>query len=158
MAKNRGGTESLMRKIKALEVVKTELPDILANECVTFFKASFRKQGWDDGSTQKWKPRKGEIGVGGIAKVSKKSASSRAILVKTGELRASINVEVANWKRIVISSKLPYSAIHNNGGKGLAWGKNAFQMPQRKFMGRSRTLHNKLRNNIELKINKAMRA
>lgn len=157
MAKNRGGTESLMRKIKALEVVKTELPTILANECVTFFKASFRKQGFDDGNLQKWKPRKGQISSG-IAKVSKKSDSSRAILVKSGDLRASINIEVANWKRIVISSKLPYSAIHNNGGKGLAWGKNAFQMPQRKFMGRSRGLHNKLREKIELKINKAMRA
>ena len=148
MAKNRGGTESLMRKIKALEGVKTELPTILANECVTFFKASFRKQGWDDGSVQKWKPRKGD----------KKGDSTRATLVKSGDLYGSINIEVANWKRIVISSKLPYSAIHNNGGKGLAWGKHPFQMPQRKFMGRSRTLHNKLRDKIELKINKAMRA
>lgn len=155
--KNNGGTKSIAKKIKALNDLKTSLPTVLGNECVSFFKASFRKQGWEDEGLQRWKPRKGEI-TRGVAKASKKSSGSRAILVQSGDLRNSIVVESANWGKIRIVSQLPYSAIHNEGGNGLAWGKNKFQMPKRKFMGRSRKLHNILRDKLERKINSAMRA
>jgi len=140
MSKNRGGTESLKRKINALNALKDELPTILANDMVNFFKKSFRKQGWDDGGTQPWSPRK-------------KQDSGRAILVKTGDLSQSPEVESANWKRIRIKSDLPYSAIHNEGKQGLAWGKHSFKMPKRKFMGNSRTLTNQLKEKMEKKMN-----
>jgi len=140
MSKNRGGTESLKRKINALNALKDELPAILANDMTNFFKKSFRKQGWDNGGVQSWKPRK-------------KQDSGRAILVKTGALVSSIEVESANWKRIRIKSDLPYSAIHNEGKQGLAFGKHSFKMPQRKFMGNSRTLMNQLKEKMEKKMN-----
>jgi len=146
MAKNRGGTESLKRKIAALNQIKTTLPDILANDSVNFFKASFRKQAWEDEGLQKWKPRKA------------KEKAGRGILIKSGDLVKSIFVESANWKRIRIVSNLPYSAIHNEGLKGLAFGKHPFQMPKRKYMGRSRKLHTLLRNRIETKLNTAFKA
>ena len=152
MSKNRGGTESLKRKINALNILKDQLPTILANDMVNFFKKSFRKQGWDDGNFQKWQARKGEI-TGGIAQVSKKSAGGRAVLVKTGDLVNSLEIESANWKRIRIKSDLPYSAIHNEGKQGLAWGKHSFKMPKRKFMGNSRTLTNQLKEKMEKKMN-----
>jgi len=140
MSKNRGGTESLKRKINALNALKDELPTILANDMTNFFKKSFRKQGWDNGGTQPWSPRK-------------KQDSGRGILVKTGALVSSIEVESANWKRIRIKSDLAYSAIHNEGKQGLAWGKHSFKMPKRKFMGNSRTLTNQLKEKMEKKMN-----
>jgi phage gpG-like protein len=144
MAKNRGGTESIRKKIAALNKIKTELPQILANDMVNFFKASFDKQGFEDEGVQRWKPRKNVD-------------SGRAILVKSGDLKRSIMVEFANWSKIRIKSALPYSAIHNQGLQGKAFGKTSFQMPKRKFMGRSRKLHNNLRDRMENKLNWVMR-
>jgi phage gpG-like protein len=157
MARNRGGTDSIKRKIAAFNNLKGTLPTLLGNDAVNFFKNSFRKQGWEDEGMQRWKPRKGEVNAG-ISRVSKKSGSGRAILVKSGDLKKSIIVELANWRKIRITSNLPYAAIHNEGLKGSAWGKHPFQMPKRKFMGRSRKLHNNLRAKIETKINSAMKA
>jgi phage gpG-like protein len=148
MAKNRGGTESLRKKINALNAVKSSLPTILGNDMVNFFKGSFRKQGWEDEGVQAWKPRKSKS-------VKNKG---KAILVQSGSLSRSIHMSFANWQKIRIESNLPYSAIHNEGLNGLAWGKHKFKMPKRKFMGRSRKLHNNLRAKMEYKINGAMRA
>jgi phage gpG-like protein len=158
MARNRGGTESIQRKIAALNGVKKSFPDVLANDIKNYFMNSFRLQGWEDEGTQKWEPRKGQVGYSGLAKVAKKSDSSRAILVKTGDLRKSIRVELASWNKLRIVSDLPYSAIHNEGLKGKAFGKHDFTMPKRKFMGRSRKLHNQLKSKMEKTINTAMRA
>lgn len=156
--RNRGGTESIQRKIREFNGLKAVLPVLVANDAKNYFAASFRKQGWEDEGLQKWQPRKGQIGGGGLAKVSKKSSSGRAILVQSGDLRKSLCVEQADWGKVRISSDLPYSAIHNEGLQGNAFGKHKFKMPKRKFMGRSRKLHNQLKSLMENKINKAMRA
>ena len=88
---------------------------IMGVEAVNYYKKSFRDGGFTDESLRRWKPRKGEI-TGGIAKVSKKSKGSRAILVKSGELRRSIRVVRKNLKSVTIGSDLPYAQIHNDGG------------------------------------------
>lgn len=158
MARNKGGTESLQRKIRAFNALKTILPVLIGNDAKNFFNDSFKKQGWEDEGIQKWQPRKGEVGIGGLSKVSKKSASGRAILVKTGDLKKSLFLEQADWGKVRISSDLPYSAIHNEGLEGNAFGKHKFKMPKRKFMGRSRKLHNRLKELMEKKINGSMKA
>jgi phage gpG-like protein len=147
MARNRGGTESIQRKIRAFNALKTVLPVLVANDAKNFFFNSFRKQGWEDEGVQRWAPRKSNVNNKG-----------RAILVKTGDLRKSLYVEQADWGKVRISSNLPYSAIHNEGLKGKAFGKHPFQMPKRKFMGRSRKLHNQLKTLMEKKINGSMKA
>ena len=156
MARNNGGTKAIRRQIAALNKVKSTLPTIIGNTAENFFKASFRKQGWDDQVVKRWQPRKNEI-IGGIAMVSTKSAGSRAILVKTGALRRSIHTTVATWKRVVITSDLPYSSIQNNGGIGLAWGKHRFKMPQRKFMGNSYQLRKQITKVMERELNKVFK-
>jgi phage gpG-like protein len=147
MARNKGGTESIQRKIRAFNALKTVLPVLVANDAKNFFFNSFRKQGWEDEGVQRWAPRKSNVNNKG-----------RAILVKTGDLRKSLYVEQADWGKVRISSNLPYSAIHNEGLKGKAFGKHPFQMPKRKFMGRSRKLHNQLKTLMEKKINGSMKA
>ena len=153
MARNKAGTTLLKKQIATLNKVKSTLPVKIGNTCESFFKASFRKQGWDDQSVQRWKQRKGEI-TAGVSMIAKGGKGGRAILVKSGALRRSIHTTVANWKRVVIESDLPYSAIHNYGLIGSAYGKHRFKMPQRKFMGRSYHLNKKVTELMERELNK----
>lgn len=153
MPRNRAGTTLLKKQIATLNQVKSTLPTKIGNTCETFFKASFRKQGWDDQSVKRWLQRKGEI-TAGVSMLAKGGKGGRAILMKSGDLRRSIHTTVASWKRVVITSDMPYSAIQNNGGVGIAWGKHRFKMPQRKFMGNSYRLRVKITQLMERELNK----
>jgi phage gpG-like protein len=97
---------------------------LIGNEAKNFFVNSWRLQGFDDRSVQKWTPRK---------KQDKKRAG-RAILVDSGDLRRSIIREPVNKSQlsVKISTDLPYAKVHNEGiGK----------MPKRQFMGDSYKLN-----------------
>jgi phage gpG-like protein len=97
---------------------------LIGNEAKNFFVNSWRLQGFEDMSVQKWAPRK---------KQDKKRAG-RAILVDSGDLRRSIIREPVNKSQlsVKISTDLPYAKVHNEGeGK----------MPKRQFMGNSYKLN-----------------
>jgi phage gpG-like protein len=97
---------------------------LIGNEAKNFFVNSWRLQGFEDRSVQKWTPRK---------KQDKKRAG-RAILVDSGDLRRSIIREPVNKSQlsVKISTDLPYAKVHNEGvGK----------MPKRQFMGDSYKLN-----------------
>lgn len=102
---------------------------LIGNEAKNFFVNSFRKQGFEDRSVVKWKPRK---------KQDKKRAG-RAILVDSGDLRRSIIREPVNKSQlqVKISTDLPYAKIHNEGGMM----KNGGKMPKRQFIGDSYKLN-----------------
>ena len=120
---------------KARKALEAAIVDV-GNTAKVFFVESFRKQGFDDKSVQKWKPRK----------VADKRAG-RAILVKTGDLRRSIIRNPANRAAlsIKISTDLVYAARHNNGLKG---------MPKRQFMGDSYNLNEKVKAVIVKRLDK----
>lgn len=130
MKKNDGGTKLIRRVIGRWSRLKDTLPTLLGNEAVNHFVGSFRSQGFEDESIQAWQPRKVKD-------------SGRATLVKSGNLRRSIRLAYATWQKISVISDTDYSSIHNYGKMGLAWGKNKFKMPQRKFMGMSHKLNKK---------------
>jgi phage gpG-like protein len=108
---------------KARKALEAAIVDV-GNTAKVFFVESFRKQGWDDKSVQKWKKRQASERKG---RGSKKSAAElgtvrsvkagRAILVKTGDLRRSIKRNPANRAAlsIKISTDLPYAKVHNDG-------------------------------------------
>ena len=108
---------------KARKALEAAIVDV-GNTAKVFFVESFRKQGWDDKSVQKWKKRQVSERKG---RGSKKSAAElgtvrsvkagRAILVKTGDLRRSIKRNPANRAAlsIKISTDLPYAKVHNDG-------------------------------------------
>ena len=106
---------------------------LIGNEAKVFFVNSFRLQGFEDRSVQKWTPRKKQD----------KKRSGRAILVDSGDLRRSIIREPVNKSQlsVKISTDLPYAKIHNEGGMGNAWGRAPFKMPKRQFMGDSYKLN-----------------
>lgn len=109
---------------KARKALEAAIVDV-GNTAKVFFVESFRKQGFDDKSVQKWKKRQASERKG---RGSKKSAAElgtvrsvkagRAILVKTGDLRRSIKRNPANRAAlsIKISTDLPYAKVHNDGG------------------------------------------
>jgi phage gpG-like protein len=97
---------------------------LIGNEAKNFFVNSWRLQGFEDRSVQKWVARK---------KQDKKRAG-RAILVDSGDLRRSVIREPVNKSQlsVKISTDLPYAKVHNEGiGK----------MPKRQFMGDSYKLN-----------------
>jgi phage gpG-like protein len=118
-----------------LKEAKQHMPDELANMSLRYFQKSFKQQGFEDNTFNKWKERKNHD-------------RSRSILVKSGKLRRSILIKQKSFSKIVIGSYLPYSAIHNEGFNGIQkvtskTGKvftRHMIMPKRQFMGNSARL------------------
>lgn len=144
------------RKIQMAQIrLQKSLNDfvvVMGTDAKNHFVRSFRNQGFEDASIEKWQPRKGEIMSSGIAKVRKKDKSSRAILVKTGDLRRSIKVLNKSYRSITLGSDLPYAQIHNDGLYGNAYGKYRFKMPKRQFIGHSKKLIDQLRMKLDKRI------
>lgn len=144
------------RKIKQAQIkLQRQLKSFIVDmgvEAKNHFVKSFRNQGFEDETIERWQPRRGEI-KGGIAMTRKKDKGSRAILVKSGDLRRSIKVVKKTYNSVTIGSDLPYAQIHNDGLYGRAFGKYRFKMPKRQFIGHSnkliRILKAKLNNRIQ---------
>lgn len=111
MATHKNFTSAFKALYRRIESVKKDLPSVLAKEGTKFWLSNFDKQGFQDESLQKWKPRKKE---------KSKKDSTRSILVKSGKLRRAVNKSVVEktFNRIVwrIGSEVPYAAVHNDGG------------------------------------------
>ncbi|MDR1172285.1 MAG: hypothetical protein LBL24_07525 [Bacteroidales bacterium] len=75
-----------------------------AAESVKFFKDSFLKGGFTDGSLDPWPASRGPL-------------TGKRTLYKKGILMRSIHVSSNTDRRIVFTSDTDYSDIHNNGGK-----------------------------------------
>lgn len=132
---------------------KRTLPVILGKVAKNFFLATFRKGGFTDVGFKRWKQRRKRLGRGRTSPTLKEAAT----LVLTGKLRRSIKVRPATFKRTRIFTNLVYAAIHNFGLEGLAFGKAPFKMPEREFIGNSRTLERKLERRVLLEINKVFK-
>jgi len=138
---------------KTRKAMEAAIVDV-GNTAKVFFVDSFRKQGFDDKTVQKWKPRKRTTYTTRSGKVV--NDTTRAILVKTGDLRRSIIRNPANRAALTvkISTDLVYAKIHNDGLMGKAWGKHPFKMPKRQFMGDSYNLNEKVKAVIVKRLDK----
>lgn len=135
------------RKIRdQVRQLKKSIPAQTSSMAVEWFENSFTRQGFTDRRFKRWKKRKPYA----------PRNEGRAILVDTGTLRRSIRKERVTFRQVRIVSKLPYSAIHNDGLRGKAWGRHEFTMPQRKFMGNSQKLERKMLKFIYKSIDKAL--
>jgi phage gpG-like protein len=137
--------------------ILADLPRYASVTALNFFQDSFVKQGWDDGTFTAWSARKGG------------TDSGRAVLTDTSYLQNELRIAQAAKRVVRIVNDAPYASIHNNGGtvtipitdkmrkyfwakfketgenryKAMALTKKrafTFVMPQRQFMGNSRTL------------------
>ena len=125
---------------KALENAVVEV----GNTAKNFFVENFRKQGFDDKTVQRWKPRKRTTYRTKSGRIV--NDTTRAILVKEGDLRRSI-IRVPNRAamNVKIQTNLDYAKIHNEGLMGKAFGKHPFKMPKRQFIGDSYNLNEKVK-------------
>jgi len=136
MPKNKLSLKPLIVKLK---LTHKTLPLILGNNAVKFFQSNFDKEGFQDRTVSKWQKRK-----------YKPKGGAKKQLQVTGRLRRSIKRLSANWGSIKIGTKgVAYARIHNEGLKGKAFGKYAFQMPKRQFIGESYKLEKGIKARIE---------
>ena len=147
---NMKGMEQKARK--ALENAVVEV----GNTAKNFFVENFRKQGFDDKTVQRWKPRKRTTYRTKSGKVV--DDTTRAILVKEGDLRRSI-IRVPNRAAmsVKIQTDLDYAKIHNEGLMGKAFGKHPFKMPKRQFIGDSYNLNEKVKAVIVKRLDKVFK-
>ena len=132
---------------------KRTLPIILGKEARNFFLNSFRRMGFTDFNLKRWIPRRKRLQKGRTSP----TLIEPATLIKTGTLRSSIRVSPTTFRLTKIFTNLRYAAIHNFGLQGLAFGKNPFKMPERKFIGNSRVLERKLEQRILKEVNKVFK-
>jgi phage gpG-like protein len=122
---------------KKVKQAMKEAITIIANDAKNHYVKSFKDGGFTDDTFKAWQPRK-----------SKKDNAGRAILVKKGDLRRSVNRTInLSQLRVIFKSDLPYSAIHNYGLQG-----RNFKMPQRQFIGKSAKVDKMAINILEKKI------
>ena len=145
---NMKGLEKKARK--ALENAVVEV----GNTAKNFFVENFRKQGFDDKTVEKWKARKKKKYTTKSGKVV--DDTTRAILVKTGDLRRSI-IRVPNRSalNVKIQTDLIYAKVHNEGlraGRG-----KGFIMPKRQFIGDSYNLNEKVKAVIVKRLDKVFK-
>ncbi len=132
---------------------KRTLPIALGNIAKNFFKDAFRKGGFTDTGFKRWEQRRKRLGRGRTSPTLKEAAN----LIQSGTLKRSIKVRPATFKLTRIFTNVVYAAIHNFGLRGLAFGKHEFKMPEREFIGDSRTLERKLENRILREVDKVFK-
>ena len=157
MAKGRLLAPLIEQDLKAWKSEKRVLMKLIAEESRNFFEDNFKRQGFLDGSLKSWKPRKKEKKKS--RKTKKFDKEGRGILIASGQLSKSLTVTKKTRNRMVIRSVMAtsfnYSGVHNYGlraGRG-----SGFKMPERKFMGKSKTLDKKIVKLINFRLNKAFR-
>lgn len=123
---------------KNIDVMKKELPLLLANDAQNYFSKSFLNQSWEG---KQWQEVQRRIPGTNSYKYPKKKdlgRHTRPILVGKGSTKlrravansARLNPQVWPIVRLVVD--LPYARAHNEGlGK----------MPKRKYMGDSKELN-----------------
>lgn len=132
---------------KEIDAMRT----IMGVEAVNHYKKSFKDGGFTDNSLVKWQGRKRNSyrTIGG----ARVDDTTRALMVKTGTLKRSINyIRSGRYSVVINTGALPYAKIHNDGLNGKAFGRSIFKMPKRQFIGYSKTLNNKILSRIDSKI------
>lgn len=92
-------------------LLKKELPVILANDSVNFFKENFRVQGWRGKSFKRWKNTKSKF---------QRFGKNPGILIESGNLKKSVRATKIGAGGFIIvagNQKVPYAKIHNEGRK-----------------------------------------
>lgn len=135
-----------VRKLNRLKSAAGTFPRLVGGMAVDHYRESFQMGRFNDHISQAWTPRK----------PNSQRNQGRALLVDTGNLRDSIEVLYMNRNSVRVGSTEAYASIHNYGLMGKAWGKHAFKMPQRQFIGRSAKLEKRISKVLELKMKQAL--
>jgi len=137
-----GKLQNRMSELKIF--IETKAPIIIGKEAVEYFKENFQTESWEGTRWPEVQRRMPTINRNGktIKNYSKGAAQSRKILTgTTGNLGRSIQYKFTT-KEVTIFSDWKYAEVHNFG---LRAGRGAgFIMPQRRFIGESDKLTNRI--------------
>lgn len=131
----------LAKQQQAMErLVHRELPVKVGREAKDHFQENFHKGGFVDGGLHRWKPAKR------ISNSKDPNSKYGTLLSKPQHLHDSIDYVPGNAE-VHIQNKVPYAAVHNEGGK--AGRGKGFIMPKRQFIGDSKELDEKIMKTME---------
>lgn len=173
------GADDLIRRLTAAKsYIAHDVNKVVGVEAVNHFKEGFQNEGFTDKSLEKWKSRKTKRSGG---------TNGQKVLSKSGELGDSIDYRIEGKTTIIYSDKV-YSQIHNEGGeitvtpqmRKFFWAKSheakeagdtdlqeqykfmalskVIKIEQRKFMGESKVLVDKIINKIERDLIKILKS
>lgn len=123
---------------KEFRAFTRKYPNAIAQIVVNFSRENWRKQGYyieNTSNFKKWPKRKRET----------RFSEGKAVLVSSGNLRASVKKISATPKQIIVGSTLPYSDKHNEGRDG---------MPKRQFINDNLKLGKELEKSVTLLMKK----
>lgn len=167
-------TDIFDRQIRELEKAEDRIARTIAVTALNFFEESFDNQGFTDRVLSPWEKR-----------AEPSPRNTRKLLVDSGALSRSLTIRKQTWPEVIVASEgVDYARIHNEGGtlkilitesmRRYFWamyyetGHNAYkymaitketyfriEIPQRKFMGHSETLNNRIHKEVREEIRKA---
>lgn len=136
-----------------------ELPIIVGVEAVNFFKESFQNEGFTDETLEPWEEVKRRIDP----KRPNHAEASRKILTgETGDLGRSIEYTQEPGQVTIIAdttgvgSDKDYAAAHNEGTTTAGRNRNV-TIPKRQFIGPSKTLDKKIKEESEKDMDKILK-
>lgn len=144
---NRFTLTATLAKFRAAKAV---LPTLVARIAENQFKDNFVKQGFEDLNVDPWREVQRRMPGTKAYKYAKAAARSRAILVGrgSGRLKRDIKAVKVTPGEVKIATSVPYAKAHNEG---------TGRIPKRKFMGKSKSLNNKLRKEITTQLKRAFK-
>lgn len=129
---------SFKQRIRKFKAAKKRLPVAIGAMAKSHYLKAFREEGFTDKQYNAWAKRKRPN------RSDRRNKARRGLLVNKGHLRRSIRVVSASFNRIKVGSVgIKYARFHNRG-EG--------RLPERKFVGRSAVLNEKIRRRIRREI------
>lgn len=142
-----------MQQVK--EFVEKDARDVMGTEAIEHFRESFTNEGFTDENLEKWpevERRKTDSDwyghSGQTGKFSAARTTAKILTGETNELQNAFSYKHTETGVRVINDKA-YAAVHQFGLQAYIYGKKAFTMLKRPFVGRSRVMVKKI--NTELK-------
>lgn len=132
-----------------------DIKDIAGVEAVNHFKSSFDNQGFTDKTLEPWQDVKrrdkdsdwyGHSGQTG--KFSQARTTAKILSGETGELADGIYYKHTD-RGVRVTSPTAYGRVHQFGMQAMIYGKKAFQMIARPFMGRSEVAITNIKDKIK---------
>jgi phage gpG-like protein len=149
---------------KMIDFVHGEAKVIMKNEAIDHFKHSFVNEGFTDESLDKWpeverrkedSPWFGHSGQTG--KFSAARTTAKILTGETNELQNAFSYKITENGVTIINDK-PYAAVHQYGKMAKIYGKKAFTMPRRRFVGNSKVLVRKIKFELKTRLLEIIRS
>lgn len=149
-------------KLNEIRMLKErDLPDIVGTEAVNHYRESFVNEGFTDKTTNKWQDVKRRdqtsewygFSPEAAKHFSPTRATDKILTGESSELQNSIGYK-KKGNIVSVGTDKPYAAVHQFGLPSKIFGKKAFKMTARPFIGKSAILEKNIYSKIERELKK----